>query len=592
MRAKYYISFDGKSSYSEFFPSNEPVITWNPEGDEMFMRPKVDKFKIAKEKNATIYAELLTRFFDSAYFTTDINYKIEEKGVKTYEFADPVINGSINTETSVYEGTPEPDDQYRHIMKKYTNKYVHLTPTTVFAVNDNAYADQSLESNTFVNQPPPNDYTGWSDVSGNVGWANNAGGNARAWLTITDATPVDIICKITAFSGTPMILRGINAGGVPVGADVTINAVGTYVIDVSGATYVEAFNNSLVLVTGTFSYKFYTINSADDIISGGDLRDCLVSCFNSFMQVSVGTPVSTILWNDTLPTGHAVNTPNISTYITANPNNDYVLESPAILNDLWLSWVDHYMTYHEFKGEISLKDVMDILKKLRLFWYIDEDGLFRIEHEKYFRDYISQANITSATYISDKPEIDRKKYTYSKDRIFAQTNFNEANQYNEDWIAQPIYYDQVITGNINSVTLNVSTDFKNIHDNPDKIQGGGLVLTRMIQGTTFKLLDVDASTKTPGNFYMNAKLGWYFVLANYHKWFSSAETGTVNGSAFTFDHVKEFLNQNDISFHMDAVLDWKKPLTVELGEGWLTSAKYVPDTGMYTVSLAFNPYDL
>ena len=75
MRARYYISFDN-STWSEFWPTNSPKISYVKESGEVFYRPKVDKFRIGRTKNAVIYDELYQRFFDSAYFSTDVYYKI------------------------------------------------------------------------------------------------------------------------------------------------------------------------------------------------------------------------------------------------------------------------------------------------------------------------------------------------------------------------------------------------------------------------------------------------------------------------------------------------------------------------------------
>jgi hypothetical protein len=71
---------------------------------------------------------------------------------------------------------------------------------------------------------------------------------------------------------------------------------------------------------------------------------------------------------------------------------------------------------------------------------------------------------------------------------------------------------------------------------------------------------------------------------------AEANTGTVNGSAHTFTHVKEYVHQDGVKYPPSASLDWKKPVTLTKGTGWLRSADYSPETGWLTIAVGFNPY--
>lgn len=87
---------------------------------------------------------------------------------------------------------------------------------------------------------------------------------------------------------------------------------------------------------------------------------------------------------------------------------------------------------------------MDILKSKRLYWFIDEDGKFRIEHEKYFRSYDPQANLTAVTFALDQPEVDHHIYSY-EGQSYNQVNLTEENAKNEDWTPIRIEYDPLLT---------------------------------------------------------------------------------------------------------------------------------------------------
>jgi hypothetical protein len=529
------------------------------EAGEIFMRWKVDSFRIGKTKNGAVYADLLHYFFTPGHLADEINYRIQENGITTFEFIGPIVLGKIDYQNSVFEVTPDPDDAYRPVLLNYNIKGNYV-------LTNHAYSDYDLNTNSFVNV----NFTGWSDVSHSVGWANNTGGTAKARNTISTGSPMDLIVIVTAFSGDSIILRGVDGAFNPVGANVTINAIGTYIVDCDGATYLEAYNNSATLKTGSFTYHAFIIDLGDDIIRGGSVQDHITS------MLGIATAYSTVLWQSPLGSDPPA---SIATYMTAHPTYDYVLQSAGIFNNLWYGqfWTSSNNT-------ISFKDLMDILKiKLRIFWFIDEDGHFRLEHEKYFTSYDPQIDLTSATYAKDKPEVDSKIFTYQTADIYKQLNYNEDNQVHEDWLTSRINYTQNVNDNVNDINISIATDY-------GTAWAGNKLLLRMLQGTIQKLVAVDQSDITATNFYLNAKLGWHFLLRKYHTYFASSNVGDINGSVVTFDHVKEYLSQDNIKFHPVAALDWKKPATTSNGNGKILGAEYAPETGMMNINVGFNPY--
>jgi hypothetical protein len=122
VRARYYISFDS-STWTEFFPTNSPKILWKVIPDVIFKRYAVDKFRIGRTKNTNLYDTLYQRFFDPAYYGDDIYYKINVLGTDKFFFIDPITSGKIDTQNSVYESTPDTDDEYRDILALYEKKY-------------------------------------------------------------------------------------------------------------------------------------------------------------------------------------------------------------------------------------------------------------------------------------------------------------------------------------------------------------------------------------------------------------------------------------------------------------------------------------
>jgi hypothetical protein len=341
-----------------------------------------------------------------------------------------------------------------------------------------------------------------------------------------------------------------------------------------------------VAISGSFKYKVYYITS---LVSGGLLHDCISNIINdaAFMNLSY-TIKSTILWNDVLGT----DPPSaISTYITAHPTNDYVIEGAANWNYLWLGRLDSFTTSKEENIEMSLKDLMDILKlKMRLWWFIDEDGYFRIEHERYFREYTSQTDLTSATYAVDKPEVDQKIYNYALNEAVSQITYGESNQLNADWIAPDVSFPVLSTSeNTKEVKISqLTTDLANAI-NDSSISSSGIILLKCKPMGAFNyLVDLDQSTKDPTVYIVNARLGWHYLINNYFKYFAEAGAGTIDGSAFTYTHVKEYLKQNKIKFRKSTSLLWYKPLNVSKGIGWIEDAEYDVESGMYSVNVGIN----
>ncbi|MFA5727286.1 MAG: hypothetical protein WC886_06570 [Saccharofermentanaceae bacterium] len=591
MRSQYYISFDAGANWSEFWPSNSPVIKLVKESNEIFKRWSIDKFRIGRTRNVTVYDALAAMYFVSSNFGTDIKYKIKDLGTDRFYFIKPITGGTLNFQDSVYEVNPDPDDLYRPLLHQYQKKWQNLTATKIFGENLSIYYPV-LNTALFNNV----DFTTFTDVAKSVTWSNTSAGteqHARCKLDVFTLT--DFICTvvISNFAGDTFNLILVDEINNTLSTTVNVTGDGKYeLLQTANAAidvYLEMNKTSPSSVSGSFDYQAYYTASKT---SGGLFRDCLDNIINdvAFMNLSY-TIKSTILWNDALGT----DPPSaISTYITAHSTNDYVIEGAANWNYLWLGRLDSFTTSKEENIEMSLKDLMDILKlKMRLWWFIDEDGYFRIEHEKYFREYTTQTDLTSATYAVDKPEVDQKIYNYALNEAVSQITYGESNQLNADWIAPDVSFPVLSTSeNTKEVKISqLTTDLANAINDPSISSSGIILLKCKPMGAFNYLVDLDQSTKDPAVYIVNARLGWHYLINNYFKYFAEAGAGTIDGSAFTYTHVKEYLKQNKIKFRKSTSLLWYKPLTLSKGTGWIEDAEYDVESGMYSVNIGFNPYE-
>lgn len=598
MRDRYYISFNAGVAYTEFFPTNTPKIQYRKQSGEIFKRPFVDKFKIGRLKNATVFDIIAADFYDKTKFTTEYWYKIEVLGVDKFYFIGPVTDGKLEDEMDVYEVTPEPRDTYRDILQQYDKKWQDRTENNIFGLNSKIKYPILITTN-FANV----NFSTFSNVAHLVTWTNTAFAvKQRATHVHTIVSQIGDIYILQILNyvvvGNDVKTQLVNAAGTSLSNEETITSDGFYYLTqtVNDASVFLEISEVNILpdsdpASGSFDYVLW---EHDHVQSGNTIENILNAVINDASYMNLGLTInSTYLWNDILPTGHAVDTPNISTYITANPTNDYIIEGSANWNYLWLARNDDFTTAKEDITELSLKNIMDFLKiKLRAWWFIDPDGHFRIEHEYYFRDFSVQANLTSATYAGDKPEVDARLYSYKKGDIFSQINYKELNQSHEDWIPYPIEYSMTLTSN-KSKDISLAyfgSDLECLIDSPDDASSSGWILLRCFYNGTNYFVNIDASTLTPANYYANARLGWAYLFANYWDYFAEAEDVTFNGGAHTFTHVKEFLKQDNVRFHMTSDLDWKKPFTLLNGTGWIEEAEYIPETGVYNINFGFNPY--
>jgi hypothetical protein len=303
--------------------------------------------------------------------------------------------------------------------------------------------------------------------------------------------------------------------------------------------------------------------------------------------------MSTYLWNDEVDTDAPTSISTFhSTYPTGNyAGNDALFHTVNPFKTTIIARADTWTTAQIGYLEASLQDVMLILKqKFRAWWFIDTSGYFRIENEAYFRNNSPQLNIS--TLPSYKPETDRKTFNFDKSEIFTQSIYSENNQSDEDFIPFPVVYNIINTSpQTENLNLNLSTDVKFMYNNPNDASNYGFVLMSCNLQSGIYSINFGPTTITPGTYIPNGYFSWSYLFKYFWTYFLNADTATVNnGTAITALGVKEFLHQEDVKFYHNTSLDWRKPVTLSFGTGWLRSWEYTPETGFYSINIGFNPY--
>ena len=576
MAYTYHISFDNGSSYIEFYPSNYPKVTFTEYPDEMFLRPVIEEIKIGRLLNVAVYDALHTMFFNNSYFATELKFLVKRDGVTEYPFCSSVSNAKIDTDRKLFRISPEPDDACQDILNYYSKKTVE---TKILASLVNIYY-WSGPANVFVNV----DLDTFTDINNVVTWTFS-GGSAKyarlSWAGLAPSVGDQVRILLSSVTGA-VSLRLVNGAFAAVSnAELTENGLITLTTTAIGAAYIEI----LVLpggdVSGTFTYQAW----AHNLYKQGHELQSYIDAFLTKLGIS-NTVKSTHLFGDALP---SVAPASIDAFMTACAGYDYVTEEPAIFDDnlaiISLDWdntTDMSLTFN---------DLMNIIKvKLRCWWYIDSDGFLRIEHQKYFRSWPVQLDLTSATYAKYKPEVDAKEYNYDKSEIYNQTELSETEAVGEDFLKTDIIYNMVKTAPKSQTVSppNLITDVQSLLSTEDDRSILFLCSYDLIGAK--RVITFEPGVIDDAVYVQNIYLSWAYQLTKYWSYFGEADVADINdGTTLTLEHVKEILLQVGIKFYHNAAMAYYQPVTLANGTGWLKKIEHDLNSGFFTIDVGFSP---
>ena len=201
----------------------------------------------------------------------------------------------------------------------------------------------------------------------------------------------------------------------------------------------------------------------------------------------VGDIVSSFFWRDDYPDA----TPNAVNYITGAVEFEEIgVARIHEVRDTLGGTVDDNYQY------ISFNEIMAWLKVFNVYWYIDINGDFRLEHLHYFERSFADRNHTllpddiNITTILDKYTgkpigYGKNKYDYLEDELPSEEIVSFMDAVTEDFVGLPIYYDVECTYNypiqkIKKYTFpEVLTDLPMLVADPDSVTSDGWVLMAM-----------------------------------------------------------------------------------------------------------------
>lgn len=230
------------------------------------------------------------------------------------------------------------------------------------------------------------------------------------------------------------------------------------------------------------------------------------------------------------------------------------------------------------KAPITLKMVLDMLRDcFRCYWYIDNEGRFRVEHISWF--------MRGGTY-TDNPVVGinlreqivtrngkpwsfaRNQYTYDKPEMAGRYQFAWADDVTELFEGYPIDINSkyVNPENIEQIDISqITTDVDYILLNPGEISKDGFVLLSATWIGYYKLPYINFKPNTTGQILQNPWVSFVY-LQKYYMYDMPAWNVSINGVPQVVQGTKK-LKMQTIKFPLMIEPDFTKLVKTELGDG-------------------------
>ena len=211
-------------------------------------------------------------------------------------------------------------------------------------------------------------------------------------------------------------------------------------------------------------------------------------------------------------------------------------------------------------GELTLKDLLAFFSTaFQVFWDIDADGNFRLEHWIYW-SYPVGLDLSDYT---DAEKVEYMTYNHLNQDIPRYERARYATALNTDFVGADIEYDgPCVTTETRGEVKEYGfgpflSDVAYVIADPDAIPKQGFtILATAFDGSTYNTLIGTGALS--GNLVTNAALSVANLQANYWTWNRYQFDATMNKQEVTFDDIQTNVEQKDVMVKMCcAVLDFE-----------------------------------
>ena len=231
------------------------------------------------------------------------------------------------------------------------------------------------------------------------------------------------------------------------------------------------------------------------------------------------------------------------------------------------------------KAPITLRAVLDMLRDcFRCYWFIDEQGRFRVEHIEYFRNGGSYSgtpvvgvDLTSESVprTGKKWAYARNQYEFEKPAMAARYQFGWMDNVTQLFAGYPINIISryVNPENIEQISVSQFTsDIDFVLLNPETVSKDGFVLlAAILQAGEYVLPYLNWNVDGNDHYLQNAYVAFCF-LQQYYAYDMPAPDYEINGEQYTAIGVKRLKTQS-IRFPASTDPDILKLIETNLGNG-------------------------
>jgi len=619
MAKHYYIAY-GDGSFPEIFPSNEPEATKRQIEGTRVWREEVDELRLPKTTNSIVYDLLHSYFIDKTKFDDEVAVEIytgtRDTGTLYWQGLFSISDTKDDFEKTVAILNPlRTNDNYRTILEQASRRIeLDADGRTILETKRVGYSESVSLTAGWVN--PANGYTSaWGTFTANAGNITSAiatgvttregASNALSALTKDDIFIIDVSAYTRNSGADPQFDIQYGASNTSMASE-SPKAIATGLLAFTIST--GQASPRLVLQTQTTpfgtcdisaTFTVRKIQAANDKTLAGELLMTFLNGFissSTYMGVAAfnGNVVSTFIDNDALPTGAPS---SISTFIGANPNGNYVTEtSDNELNDTIIGLLREWFDTANVSFKLSLNDIMAQLRDvLQVYWFIDADGKFRVEHEKYF---VKQVDDSTPIVLDAQDEVDAREMVYNKAVIASTETFQWAQSQNRDFVGNDIIYNNFeTTSTSNEISANYfTTDIKYVIDNIDDASnsGFGLYQCNLIGGIDGDdVYEINIATGDLSSAAIaNAEFSWANLHNKYWRWSRMSESATINSVASSMESSIRFLEQANVRFFHATAIDPYTMITATLTGGAPIAITRSLETDFNTIIIGYDPYKL
>lgn len=337
-----------------------------------------------------------------------------------------------------------------------------------------------------------------------------------------------------------------------------------------------------------FSYLESEIHYASSISStttnrSSNLRDLLKYLLNNSGQGDLLTKNirSTFFFNDD---------ENLVPVLDGHPGINYVTGLSNYLNNTKTLFIkdiaipDLSNTKPPEKYTIKFKDAIDELNKLfcnTLIWFIDDEGVLRIEHIKYIE--------LTATYLDvseDKLLVETSKWSFDKTNSFEKFTYTQQNAGNADFIDNVVTFNQIVSSNRNTDLSSetkgtlFSTDASYCFQNPNDLDDTGILLLCLNNAGDI----ISTIGRISGTTVLNSPLSISNLLYDFRRYEGVDYVGMMNNMPVTFTVTTR--NKLGVELMLPGTLDNMFYIT-QIGYGQIVSGQVDFDREFTKISLRY-----